>query len=126
MSEVSTDIGTKLLFENDRIRVWEMVLQPGEYVHVHRHVYDHCFVYTTPSRIRVEYSDSPVPVEVELPDGFVQYTEVGRDGLPPHRIRNIGPQVHRQILVELVGPSAAEHARTPESNAQPVVPEPGP
>ena len=122
MGEVSTDIGTKLLFENGRIRVWEMVLEPGQCVHRHRHLHDHCFVYTTPSLIRVEYDDAAEPVEVELPDGFVQYTEVGRDGLPPHRIQNIGTQPHRQILVELLGPSASVEAQAPESNAEPVVP----
>ena len=53
VSEVSTDIGTKLLFENGRIR---------------------------------------------------------------------GTQAHRQILVELLGPSASVEAQAPESNAEPVVP----
>ena len=99
-----------------------MVLEPGEYVHRHRHAYDHCFVYTTPSLIRVEYDDVAAPVEVGLPDGFVQYTEVGRDGLPPHRIQNVGTERHRQILIELLGPSVSEQAQTPQSNAEPVTP----
>jgi hypothetical protein len=30
MSEPSDRIGTELLFENDRVRVWDMVLEPGE------------------------------------------------------------------------------------------------
>ena len=26
------DVGTKLIFENDRVKVWEFTLQPGEAV----------------------------------------------------------------------------------------------
>jgi len=35
-TDISTNIGTELLFENERIRVWSMVLQPGEESPLHR------------------------------------------------------------------------------------------
>ena len=50
-NQITTEIGTELLFENDRIRVWQMVLQPGEESPHHRHESDYVFVYTTPSRM---------------------------------------------------------------------------
>ena len=31
------DVGTAVLFENERIKVWEMDLQPGEESDLHRH-----------------------------------------------------------------------------------------
>jgi hypothetical protein len=34
----STKVGTKLLFENDRVRVWEMRLKPGESSERHTHL----------------------------------------------------------------------------------------
>ena len=34
------DVGTKLLFENERIRVWEMRLAPGERSQLHEHHHD--------------------------------------------------------------------------------------
>jgi hypothetical protein len=30
-------VGTRLLFENERVRVWDLTLQPGERVPFHRH-----------------------------------------------------------------------------------------
>jgi len=31
-----TEIGTKLIFENERVRVWEFTLQPGESIAITR------------------------------------------------------------------------------------------
>ena len=41
---VSPDVGTKLLFENDRVRVWDLCLQPGEGTGLHRHENDYLYV----------------------------------------------------------------------------------
>jgi hypothetical protein len=30
------EVGTKLVFENERVRVWEFTLQPGEKIDAHR------------------------------------------------------------------------------------------
>ena len=102
--QVSTSIGTELLFENDRIRVWDMVLQPGEESPHHRHEGDYVFIYTTPSRVTA-FLEGREPATAEFDNGFVQYTEVGPG--TTHKIRNASTQEHRQILVEFKGPSAA-------------------
>jgi beta-alanine degradation protein BauB len=34
------DIATKLVMENDRVRIWEMRLEPGEESDLHRHDHD--------------------------------------------------------------------------------------
>jgi predicted metal-dependent enzyme (double-stranded beta helix superfamily) len=112
--EVPTEVGRELLFENDRIRVWDMVLGPGEESPVHRHLADYVFIYTTPSRVVAYHEGSPAS-ENTFDDGYVQYTEVG-PGLVPHRIRNVADRVHRQIIVELKGPSASLTPRKPEDN----------
>ena len=36
------DVGTKLMFENDLIRVWNFELSPGESIGWHRHNSDYC------------------------------------------------------------------------------------
>lgn len=113
--EVGTDIGTELLFENDRIRVWQMILQPGEESPLHRHEGDYVFVYTTPSVITA-YLEGQPPFTTTFEDGFVQYTEVGKGVV--HKIRNDGPEVHRQILFELKGASASPTPLTPETNGR--------
>ena len=66
-TDISSDIGTELLFENDRIRVWSMVLQPGEESPLHRHDGDYVFVYTTPSRITA-FREGQEPVTTEYDD----------------------------------------------------------
>lgn len=108
----SHDVGTKLLFENDRVRVWEMVLAPGEASARHIHESDYVFVYLTRSKLEV-LSDGARETSEEGP-GFVQYTDVG-SGIE-HAVRNVGEGEHREILVELKGPSRAESPKKPETN----------
>ena len=35
------DVGTRLVWENERVRIWEMVLEPGERSAVHEHTLDY-------------------------------------------------------------------------------------
>jgi len=37
------DVGTKLIFENDRVRVWEFTLAAGESIGAHTHEHDYFF-----------------------------------------------------------------------------------
>src|SRR5260370_31771724 len=97
-NQISTDIGTELLFENERIRVWQMALQPGEESPHHRHEADYVFVYTTPSRITA-FLEGQEPSTSAFDDGFVQYTEVGPGST--HPILNAAPVAHRQLLLEI-------------------------
>jgi quercetin dioxygenase-like cupin family protein len=113
--KVPTNIGTELLFENDRIRVWDMVLQPGEESPYHRHDGDYVFIYVTPSRLTL-FLDGQEPQTADFEDNFVQYTEVG--GGIQHKIRNDSAEVHRQILVELKGASRSGEPRPPEHNGR--------
>ena len=45
MTEASTDIGTTVLFENDRINVWDIVWPRGQPTQMHRHIYDQVGTY---------------------------------------------------------------------------------
>lgn len=37
------DVGTKLIFENERVKVWEFTLAPGESIGAHTHNHDYFF-----------------------------------------------------------------------------------
>ena len=113
--EVSRNVGTELLFENDRVRVWSMTLEPGESSEFHRHDHDYVFCYTTPSRIALNRSGEPETVR-EYDEHFVQYAAVG--GGIEHNITNANDVRHNQILVELKGPSAADTPQSPEDNGR--------
>jgi hypothetical protein len=118
VGEVSTNIGTTLLFENDRVRVWEMALEPGEACELHTHVHDYLFVYTGESELEL-MPEGVEPWRQRFPDGFVQYTDVGREkSFPPHRVRNVDSVRHRQILVEFLGESRTETTQQPQTNAE--------
>jgi hypothetical protein len=45
---VNGRVGGRLLMENDRVRVWEIRLQPGERYGAHRHVLDYFWTAVTP------------------------------------------------------------------------------
>ena len=113
--QVSREVGTELLFENDRIRVWSMTLEPGESSPYHRHEHDYVFVYTTPSRIKSNRPGESDSVR-KVRDGYVQYTEVGA-GIE-HSITNVSDARHHQIIVELMGPSSSANPLPPENNGR--------
>lgn len=110
---VSRDVGTRLLFENDRVRVWDMTLEAGESSHQHLHSSDYLFVYLEPSHIELVVEGASKGI-YRCNDGFVQYTEVA-EGLPPHSIRNVGNRTHRQVLVEFKDESRASEIRTQDN-----------
>lgn len=112
---VSNAVGTELLFENERIRLWDMVLRPGEASALHRHETDYVYVYLTPSQIAIERPGEAIATAA-YDNGFVQYTEVG--GGVEHRIRNTGDALHRQIILEFKGPSRSAEPRTPQGNGR--------
>ena len=69
---ISTEVGSSLLFENERLRIWEMTLGPGEACHLHQHLYDYAFVYVTQSTIEVTDGDGHAWSN-SFGDGFVQF-----------------------------------------------------
>jgi hypothetical protein len=112
----TTGVGTDVLFENDRIRVWEMRLAPGESCEPHRHVHDHILLYAEPATIRGRAAGQPVIQHVE--DGLVSYRAVGPDGLPPHSITNVDDSPSRHFIIELLGPSASDAPVEHEHNGR--------
>jgi hypothetical protein len=115
-TNVTTAVGTEILFENDRVRVWEMLLAPGESCPPHRHVHDHLLLYAEPAEIRATFEGRPVIQHVE--HGCVAYRAVGDAGLPPHSITNVAGTPSRHFIVELLGPSASDQPTALEHNAR--------
>jgi len=91
------DVGTKLLFENDRVRVWEVVMEPGESLGSHTHEHDYLFYPTEGSTIEVTRAAGTE--RTELRAGEVHYFARG----DTHAARNVGDRRFHEILVELKG-----------------------
>jgi len=107
MSSVSGNVGTTLLFANDRVRVWEMKLEPGQSCGLHQHAYDYVFVNLMRAQAELNEPDQEPEVRT-LDEGFVQYTAVGKQGQGPHQLRNAGESSLRQILIEFIRESKSQ------------------
>jgi hypothetical protein len=95
-------VGTKMLFEDDRIRVWHLKLAPGEDSPVHRHELDHVLIQVAGDRIAVvPEPDSEGPyrdyMEADVVPGAV--VEVTRGGV--ELARNVGRQPYLEVIIEL-------------------------
>ena len=96
------DVGTRLLFENERVRAWELKLAPGEESDIHRHELDHLLIQLSGDRIAVvPEPDTGGPykdyLDVEVIPGMTVF--VPRGGV--ETARNVGNQPYREIIIEL-------------------------
>ena len=105
--EITEAIGTELLFEDDRILVWSMTLDPGESSPVHRHTRDWLYVYVTDdNRMETRFHNGRREPG-HFADGYTAFHALG-DGKHPdlvHALHNAGDHTHRQVLIEFKGES---------------------
>jgi beta-alanine degradation protein BauB len=96
------DVGTKLLLENDRVRVWQVRLDPGQQGDVHKHHLDHLLVQVAGDRIAViPEPDTEGPfrqyLEADVIPGAV--VEVTRGGV--ESALNVGNLPYLEVVIEL-------------------------
>ena len=105
------EVGTTKLFEDDRIILWEFVLEPGEQTPCHTHLHDYLFYVLEGSRLEVFDRDGePLPsFEARTGDVFslkcdgdeLVSTDEKRLRVPAaHSARNAGAGRYREILIE--------------------------
>jgi hypothetical protein len=87
------DPGT-LLFENDRVRVWELVMQPGEVCNWHHHHDDHLLIVVDGCDVASENADGttsafPIPDNQILFVGKASQSEVARNASPDRVLREL-------------------------------------
>ena len=95
-------VGNKLVYENDRVRVWELRLEPGQASPVHKHDLDHVLIQIAGDKIALapepdtasRYKDY---MEADVLPGEVAF--VRRGGIEV--AKNIGAQQYREIIIEL-------------------------
>ena len=104
-------VGTSKVFENDRIMIWELVLEPGERAPCHTHRHDYVFYVLEGSTAELFDENDAFVSSFDLSAGDVfaftceEAELVSSDGkglrLPvTHSVRNVGPSRYREILVE--------------------------
>ncbi|MFA5884145.1 MAG: hypothetical protein WDA60_09875 [Acidimicrobiia bacterium] len=96
-------VGTKVLFENEYCRVWEMDLAPGEAGDIHRHDNDYILVILDGDKIaaipepdsggdHTEYFEADViaPMVVEMQKGGIETA------------KNVGEKRYYELLIEIL------------------------
>lgn len=96
------DIGSRVVFEDEHVRVWQLRLPPGEDSATHRHELDHLLIQVAGDRIAViPEPDSEGPycdyLEADVVPGAVVH--VTRGGV--ETARNVGQQPYLEVIVEL-------------------------
>src|SRR5215831_17662667 len=105
MSEPTERVGTGLLFENDRVRVWELALAPGESLEKHIHRLDYIILVESAGLLRSADSDDPAGArDIPFADDQVEFRQVGGAGKIDNRLTNIGTKRHRNYVIELKQP----------------------
>jgi len=95
-------MGDKVIFENDRVRIWELVIPPGGDSNCHVHDLDYILVQLGGDRVAaVPEPDTKSPyseyMEADVVPGQVLYIERGGIEIA----RNVGEVPYSEIIIEL-------------------------
>ena len=104
------DVGTKLVFEDERIKVWEFFLEAGEQTECHTHELDYVFYVVEGAPLQVLNAEGEPTKKLHPRAGdVVAYTVADgkmcpAGGGPPvsatHAALNTGRARYREILIE--------------------------
>ena len=96
MAVESTDVGTHFLYENEHVKTWSLILEPGQASQWHRHTMHYLFVVTEPGTLKAEYEDG-TSAEHEYKLGEVVMGQ--KESV--HRVINVGNARWSNAIVEL-------------------------
>lgn len=99
-------VGTRLLSETDRVRVWEIRLAPGERIGFHRHVLDYFWTAVTPGRAQSHAEDGTI-VEAIYAAGETRHFVYGKGEYKIHDLENVGEADLWFTTVEFIGSANA-------------------
>lgn len=86
------DVGSVLVSESPRARIWLIEMQPGDRLPFHTHVLDYFWTATTAGLARSRYADGTV-AEVSYEVGATRHFTFGPGESMTHDLENIGDTV---------------------------------
>lgn len=94
-------VGSRIVSETERVRVWLIELQPGERLPFHTHVLDYFWTATSAGQARSRYADGNV-AEVSYAVGDTRHFSFGPGESMTHDLENIGDGVLSFTTVEFL------------------------
>ena len=94
-------VGSRVLFENEFVRVWDITLERGERLPFHRHATSYFYRCESGGLVQVRSPDGAVAV-YESPVDEVHFHEIGPADLVVHDLENVGETTVRFTTVELL------------------------
>ncbi len=94
-------VGSRLLSENERVRVWEIRLQPGERIGFHRHVLDYFWTSVSGGRGRQHVHDGTT-VEYTYQPGETRHEVYGAGEFKVHDLENLGDKEMVFMTIEFL------------------------
>ena len=99
--EQNRAVGTKLLLENERVRVWEIRLEPGERAPFHWHTTPYFFVCVEAGRSRSRFPNG-FYIDDDSEVGDSVFLDLTPEDPHVHDLENIGSTTLRFTTVELL------------------------
>ncbi len=92
------DIASKVLFENERVKIWNLIVEPGQYSDWHLHGRDYVTIVVEGDGLIVEYDDG---AKQDSPAFIGKWTYHGDHKI--HRVYNNRSTRYTNVLIELKG-----------------------
>lgn len=99
-------VASKLVFENDDVKIWETDVAPGEAFPLHHHAYDYV-LFTTGAALLKVHDYGREPTTAPVPDHSAIFIPAG--GV--ESFSNIGQTPFTEVLVEIKRPRRADQER---------------
>ncbi len=94
-------VGSSLWFANERVRVWEVLLQPGERGPFHAHTHDYFWTVVEAGRGLQRLADGTFAVR-DYQVGDTRFLEHTAESALIHDLENLGDTPLRFVTVELL------------------------
>ena len=100
-AQANLEVGTRLWFQNDRVKVWEISLEPGQRGPFHAHTRRYLWTVVSPGTGRQRSPDGSFTVR-RYEVGDTQYSEHSEADPMIHDLENAGETTLRFVTVELL------------------------